>query len=124
MQVASIAKREEEVFLDGRSDSVRLPRDSPILHLIQRIRDEAHRFAVTYHRRVRSKRTFTSELTGIEGVGPRRTRLLLRRFGSVQGVKDAPLESLADAVGRGLAERIKAHLDRGQGRLEARRPMV
>src|SRR4029077_15588601 len=86
VQVASIAKREEEVFLDGRKDSVRIPHDSPILHLIQRIRDEAHRFAVTYHRKVRSKRTLASELTRIEDVGPRRARLLLRRFGSLQGV--------------------------------------
>src|SRR2546426_2062452 len=62
VQVAAIAKREEEVFLDGRKESIRIPHDSPILHLVQRIRDEAHRFAVTYHRKVRSKRTLTSEL--------------------------------------------------------------
>ncbi len=114
VQVASIAKRQEEVFLDGRRESVRIPHDSPILHLIQRIRDEAHRFAVTYHRKVRSRRTLTSELLGIEGVGPRRSRLLLRRFGSVQGVREAPLERLAEAVGQGLAERIKTRLRRGQ----------
>jgi len=112
LQVASIAKREEEIFLDGRSDSVRLPHDSPILHLVQRIRDEAHRFAVTYHRKVRSRRTLSTELTGIEGVGPKRARLLLRRFGSVQGVREAPVESVAEAVGRGLAEKIKAGLER------------
>jgi len=110
VQVASIAKREEEVFLDGRKESVRIPHDSPILHLIQRIRDEAHRFAVTYHRKVRSKRTLTSELQGINGVGPRRARLLLRRFGSVQGVREAPLEALAEEVGRELADRIKTRL--------------
>src|SRR5213594_2739618 len=110
VQVASIAKREEEVFLDGRRDSVRIPLDSPVLHVIQRIRDEAHRFAVTYHRKVRSKRTLTSELQGIEGVGPRRARLLLRRFGSVQGVREAPLEALAKEVGRDLADRIKTRL--------------
>ena len=114
LQVAAIAKREEEVFLDGRRDSVRIPHDSPILHLIQRIRDEAHRFAVTYHRRTRSKRLLSTELTTIEGVGPRRARLLLRRFGSVQGVREAPLESVAEAVGQGLAERIKTRLERGQ----------
>ncbi len=110
VQVASIAKREEEVFLDGRKESIRIPHDSPILHLIQRIRDEAHRFAVTYHRKVRSKRTLTSELREIDGVGPRRARLLLRRFGSVQGVKEAPLEALAKEVGRDLADRIKTRL--------------
>jgi excinuclease ABC subunit C len=112
LQVAAIAKREEEIFLDGRSDSVRLPHDSPILHLVQRIRDEAHRFAITYHRKVRSRRTLSTELTGIEGVGPKRARLLLRRFGSVQGVREAPVESVAEAVGRGLAEKIKAGLER------------
>jgi len=110
VQVAAIAKREEEVFLDGRGDSIRIPHDSPILHLIQRIRDEAHRFAVTYHRKVRSRRTLTSELQEIDGVGPRRARLLLRRFGSVQGVKEAPLEALAKEVGRDLADRIKSRL--------------
>src|SRR6266568_2595789 len=114
LQVAAIAKREEEIFLDGRRDSVRIPHDSPILHLIQRIRDEAHRFAVTYHRRSRSKRVLSTELTTIEGVGPRRARLLLRRFGSVQGVRDAPLASVAEAVGQGLAERIKTRLEQGQ----------
>ncbi len=114
LQVAAIAKREEEIFLDGRRESVRISRDSPVLHLIQRIRDEAHRFAVTYHRTSRSKRVLSTELTTIEGVGPRRARLLLRRFGSVQGVRDAPLASVAEAVGQGLAERIKARLEQGQ----------
>jgi excinuclease ABC subunit C len=109
---AAIAKREEEIFLEGRKESIRIPHDSPILHLIQRIRDEAHRFAVTFHRKTRSKRTLTSELLEIEGVGERRARLLLRRFGSVQGVREAPLEALAQAVGGALAERIKTRLER------------
>ena len=110
LQVAAIAKREEEIFLDGRGEPVRIPHDSPILHLVQRIRDEAHRFAVTYHRKVRSRRTLTSELQEIEGVGPRRSRLLLRRFGSVQGIREAPVEALAEEVGRELADRIKTRL--------------
>ncbi|MFQ5878461.1 MAG: excinuclease ABC subunit UvrC [Acidobacteriota bacterium] len=110
LQVASLAKREEEVFLDGRSGPIRIPRDSPVLHLVQRVRDEAHRLAVTFHRRVRARRTITSELVGIEGIGPRRARLLLRRFGSLRGVREAPLDALAQAVGRRLAERIKAGL--------------
>ncbi len=110
LRVAALAKREEEIFLDGRDGSIRIPRDSPVLHLVQRIRDEAHRFAVTYHREVRLRRTLTSELTRIAGVGPRRTRLLLSRFGSVQGVREAPLRALAESVGKSLAERIKAHL--------------
>ncbi len=110
LQVAALAKREEELFLDGRAGAVLIPHDSPILHLVQRIRDEAHRFAITYHRRVRSRRTLTTELTGIEGIGVRRARLLLRRFGSVRAVRRATLEELSDAVGRRLAERIRSHL--------------
>jgi excinuclease ABC subunit C len=110
LQVASLAKREEEIFLDGRAGPVRLPRDSPILHLVQRIRDEAHRFAVTYHRKVRTRRTMGTELTEIEGVGARRARLLLRRFGSVQGVREAGAEALAEVVGARVAERIASHL--------------
>jgi excinuclease ABC subunit C len=113
LQVAALAKREEAIFLDGRSGPVRLPRDSPILHLVQRIRDEAHRFAVTYHRKVRSRRTIGTELQEIEGVGARRARLLLRRFGSVQGVREAAPESLAEVVGERLASRIRGHLERG-----------
>jgi len=109
LQVAAIAKREEEIFLDGRVGPVRLSRDSPILHLVQRVRDEAHRFAVTYHRKVRSRRVVGSELTAIEGIGARRARLLLRRFGSVQGVREAPPEALVEAVGERLAARVRAH---------------
>jgi excinuclease ABC subunit C len=113
MQVAAIAKREEAIFLDGRTGPVRLPRDSPILHLVQRIRDEAHRFAVTYHRQVRARRTLDTELTRIEGVGARRARLLLRRFGSVQGVREATPEALGQVVGARLARSILDHLARG-----------
>jgi excinuclease ABC subunit C len=111
LQVAAIAKREEEIFLDGRAGPVRLARDAPILHLVQRVRDEAHRFAVTYHRKVRARRTVGTELTAIEGIGARRARLLLRRFGSVQGVRAAPPEALSDAVGASLAVRIRRHFD-------------
>jgi excinuclease ABC subunit C len=112
MQVAALAKREEEIFLDGRAGPVRLPHDSPVLHLVQRIRDEAHRFAVTFHRQRRSKRTIGSALTEIEGVGPRRARLLLRRFGSIQGVRAAPLEDLAKVVGAPVARRVQETLAR------------
>ncbi len=115
LQVASLAKREETIHLDGRRDSIRIPHDSPVLHLVQRIRDEAHRFAISFHRRVRERRTIATELTGIRGVGPRRARLLLRRFGSLRGVREAPLEELADAVGRGLAERIRARFGHPAG---------
>jgi excinuclease ABC subunit C len=114
LQVAALAKREEELYLDGRPGAIRIAHDSPILHLVQRIRDEAHRFAVTYHRRVRSRRTVMTELTGIEGVGAQRAKRLLRRFGSVRGVRAAPLETLSEAVGRRTAERIVAHFGSGE----------
>jgi excinuclease ABC subunit C len=109
LQVASLAKREEEIFLDGRQGPIRIAHDSPILHLVQRIRDEAHRFAVTYHRQVRSRRTVASELTAIEGIGAQRARRLLRRFGSVRGVRAASLQELTAAVGRPAAERIRRY---------------
>ncbi len=114
LQVAALAKREEELFLDGRSGPIRIGHDSPVLHLVQRIRDEAHRFAVTYHRRVRSRRTVTTELTGIEGIGAQRSKRLLRRFGSVRGVRAASLEALSEAVGRRAAERIREHFAGGE----------
>jgi excinuclease ABC subunit C len=110
LQVASLAKREEEIFLDGRRGPIRIPRDSPVLHLVQRIRDEAHRFAVTFHRAVRTRRTITTRLVEIEGVGPRRARMLLRRFGSVQGVRDATEAEISRAVGPALAKKIKDQL--------------
>ncbi len=110
LQVAAIAKREEEIFLDGRVGAVRLPDDSHVLHLLQRIRDEAHRFAITFHRKLRTRRTVTTALTEIEGIGPRRARALLRRFGSVQGVREASPEAVAEIVGRDLAGRIRAAL--------------
>ncbi len=74
------------------------------------IRDESHRFAVTYHRKIRSRRTITTELTRIQGVGAKRARQLLRRFGSVRGVREASLDALIDAVGTRVAERIRGHL--------------
>ena len=102
MALASLAKKEEEVFLPGRSESLRLSRRSPGLRLLQMARDEAHRFAVTFQRARRSKRTVTSQLLEIPGVGPNRRRALLKEFGSVQGVKDAGLEAIAAVPGFSL----------------------
>jgi excinuclease ABC subunit C len=112
LQFASLAKREEEVFLPGRSDCLRLSRRSPSLRLLQRIRDEAHRFGLAYNRKRRTKRTITSELLNIPGVGPRRRRLLLERFGSLAGVKSASVSELATVPGFSsrLAERVLDHL--------------
>ncbi|MCU0615683.1 MAG: excinuclease ABC subunit UvrC [Gemmatimonadaceae bacterium] len=101
--VISLAKRDEEIFLPGRSDGIRLPRRSPALRLLQQARDEAHRFAITFQRQKRATRTITSELLSIPGVGPTRRRSLLHRFGSVQGVRDAALEDIAAIPGFGLA---------------------
>jgi excinuclease ABC subunit C len=99
MELASLAKREEEVFLPGRSEPLRLARRSPALRLLQRARDEAHRFAITYNRKRRSMRTVTSELLSIPGVGPRKRSALLHAFGSLQGVRDAAVEDIARLPG-------------------------
>ena len=114
VHVASLAKREEEVFLPGRHDAVRLDRRDRALHLLQRIRDEAHRFAVTYNRKLRSKRTIRSDLGDIPGIGPARQRELLRRFGSLKGVKEATREEIARVPGfsEALATRVLTYLGR------------
>ena len=113
--VLSLAKRDEEVFLPGCPDPVRLDRRDRSLHLLQRIRDEAHRFAVQYNRKLRGKRTIRSELGDIPGVGPRRQTELLRRFGSVKGVRSASPEEIARLPGFSdvLATRILTYLGSG-----------
>jgi excinuclease ABC subunit C len=114
LALASLAKREEEVFLPGQALPLRLSRRSPSLKLLQRARDEAHRFAVSYSRRRRVKRTITSELLTVPGVGPRRRRLLLERFGSVAGVRTATAAEIAALPGfsQTLADRILERLGR------------
>ena len=97
----SLAKRDEEIFLPGRSDPVRLPRRSPALRMLQQARDEAHRFAITFQRQKRSARTLTSELLNIPGVGPTKRRALLHAFGSLQGVKSASVAEIASVPGFG-----------------------
>jgi excinuclease ABC subunit C len=112
VQLASLAKREEEVFLPDRADPLRLSRRSPGLRLLQRLRDEAHRFAVTFNRRRRRARTVTSELLTVPGIGPARRRALLERFGSLAGVRLASVEEVATVPGFStrLAERVLHHL--------------
>jgi excinuclease ABC subunit C len=110
--VASIAKKEELIFVPGRAEPIVLPHSSPVLQLVQRVRDEAHRFAVGFHRKVRAQRTLRSELDDIPGVGPAKRRKLLSRFGSLRGVRGASLADLATAVGAAMAARIRQHLDR------------
>jgi excinuclease ABC subunit C len=99
MQLISLAKREEEIFVVGRAEPLRLSRRSPGLRMLQQARDEAHRFAVTYNRKRRSLRTVTSELLSIPGVGPTKRRALLQKFGSIQGVRDASVEEIATLPG-------------------------
>jgi len=111
--VASLAKREELIFVRGRDEPIALPRRSPVLQLVQRVRDEAHRFAIGFHRQARKSRTIRSELDGIPGVGPAKRRKLLSVFGSVRGVRGASEIELATAVGRATAAKVRRHFDRG-----------
>ncbi len=110
--VAALAKQFEEVFLPGQADAVRIPRQSEALYLLQRIRDEAHRFAVSYHRQLRAKRMTSSALDGIPGLGPARRRRLVREMGGVQRVREASLEDLErlgwlpDAVARSVHDKL------------------
>lgn len=94
-----LAKGEELIFVPGKPEPVRLPGDSRALHLLQRLRDEAHRFAVTYHRKVRDKKTLRSLLDEVEGIGPKRRRELLKAFGTIEEIKKAGIEELAAVPG-------------------------
>ena len=112
--VAAIAKREETIYVLGQEDEpVTLDRFSPVLHMVQMIRDEAHRFAVTFHRSRRNTRQLTSVLTQVEGVGEKSVRKLLRTFGSLEQVRSASVEELAGCVNRGQAQRIHEFLAGG-----------
>ncbi|MCU1237974.1 MAG: Excinuclease subunit, partial [Candidatus Solibacter sp.] len=108
--LASIAKREEIIYVYGQEDEpIVLDRFSPILHLVQSIRDEAHRFAVTFHRSLRNTRQLTSELDAIRGVGAKTVQKLLKEFGSLERVRAATETQLASVVGRAAAKRVIAH---------------
>ena len=98
-QLISLAKRDEEIFLPGRGDPIKLPRRSPALRMLQQARDEAHRFAITFQRQKRAARTITSELLKVPGIGPTKRRALLNAFGSVQGVRAAALVDVAAVPG-------------------------
>lgn len=113
LPVVGLAKEREELFLPGRSDPIVLPRTSQGLYLVQRIRDEAHRFAIGYHRKLRAKRAVRSAFDDLRGIGPKRRAALLRTFGSLKRVREAPVEQIAAVPGIGpkLAAEIKAALD-------------
>jgi len=113
--LASIAKREEIIYLHGQEDEpIILDRHSPVLHLVQLIRDEAHRFAVTFHRKRREMRDRTTELREIPGVGARTTKRLLTHFGSLQAVREADPAALTSVVSRAQAEAILRHFCKDQ----------
>jgi excinuclease ABC subunit C len=112
ISVAALAKRFEEVFVPGQADPVRIPRQSEALYLLQRLRDEAHRFAVAYHRQLRGKRMTRSSLDDVPGLGPVRRKRLVRELGGVAAVKAASLDDLLalpwlpDAVARAVHDQV------------------
>jgi len=110
--VASIAKENEDVFIPGRSEPLDIPKDSPALHTLQRARDEAHRFAVSYHQKLRRKKGIASLLDDIPGIGPKRKRALIIKFRSVKGIKEASLEELSQtkSMTLALAKKVKEYL--------------
>jgi len=116
--VVSLAKQFEEVFVPGRPDSIRLPRQSEALYLLQRIRDESHRFAITFHRQLRDKRMTKSALDGIEGLGPARKKRLTKAFGGVNAVKQAGLQDLKNLTW--LPDEVAENVFRSLHRVEAR----
>lgn len=118
VELASLAKKMEEVFRPGRSDSIVLPRSSEALFLVMRIRDEAHRFAITYHRSLRGKEMVESIFDEIPGVGPARRSALMQHFGTVRALKEATVADLVevDGISDGLARTIHQHLRPGGAR--------
>jgi excinuclease ABC subunit C len=114
LDIISIAKREEEIFkLDEKTPYI-FPKSEESLKILQRLRDEAHRFGVTYHRKLRSKRVISSELDNIEGIGVKRREILLKRFGSVTGIKKASEEELCGVLPKAIAERVIRELNNSE----------
>ena len=109
LPVIGLAKREEEIFKEGAHTSIMLDKMSPALHLIQHIRDEAHRFAITYHRKLRAKRNLVSVLDHIEGIGPKRRMALWQRFTSLDAMKTASIEDIAAVPGMTKPAAEKLH---------------
>jgi len=109
---ASLAKENEELFRPDMPEPIVLPRTSPALYLVQRIRDEAHRFALGYHQRVRRSEAIASALDNVPGIGPKRKRALLKKFGSVRAIKEADIDEIAAVIGmtRSLAHKVKEYL--------------
>jgi excinuclease ABC subunit C len=108
--VIGLAKRMEEVYLPGKPEPIRIPRDAEALYLLQQVRDEAHRFAITYHRQLRSKSMIDSILDEVPGIGPKRKRDLLKRYGSLKKIREAGADSLAEVVPKNVADDLYAAL--------------
>ncbi|MFM7306494.1 MAG: excinuclease ABC subunit C, partial [Actinomycetota bacterium] len=108
INVAAIAKRFEEVFVPDRGEPIRIPRGSEALYMLQVVRDEAHRFANTFHRERRAKRMKASELDGIKGLGPKRRDTLLKALGGIGGVREASLERLSELLPNEVAREVHA----------------
>ncbi|SMO86037.1 excinuclease ABC subunit UvrC [Gracilimonas mengyeensis] len=109
--IIGLAKRLEEVFLPGYRDPIMIPKKSSALKLLQNARDEAHRFAITFHRNKRTKRTVKTELRQIDGVGEKTAQKLLKQFGSVKKIKEADLQSLQNSVGKSLGKKVHNYFD-------------
>ncbi|MCA1735692.1 MAG: hypothetical protein LC739_06170, partial [Actinobacteria bacterium] len=108
--VAGLAKRMEEVYLPGQPEPIRIPRDEEALYLLQTVRDEAHRFAITYHRNLRSKRMIDSSLDTVEGIGPTRKKALLKRFGSLKRIRAASRDELKEVLPEAVAAELYSSL--------------
>jgi excinuclease ABC subunit C len=116
MTLVGLAKNEEEIFFVGDQQSLKLPYDSESLKLIRRIRDEVHRFGISFHRQKRSKGTFKNELEDIRGIGNATANLLLKTYRSVKNVREQPEEELAKLVGAAKAKVIKRHFEATAGK--------
>jgi excinuclease ABC subunit C len=110
--LSSLAKENEELFVPYSREGIVLPRNSQALFLVQRVRDEAHRFAITFHRQRRSKKSIKSAMDLVPGIGPKRKKMLMRKFGSLKGIRDAQLEDIAAVPGMTMkaAQVLKSHI--------------
>ena len=108
--VIGLAKREEEIFVPGKSKAILLPKSNYVLQLLQRLRDEAHRFAITFHRNLRAKQTRASRLDAIPGIGPKTKKLLLKKFGTIAEIKKATPEEIAKITGSKIADNLREKL--------------
>jgi len=110
--MASLAKGNEDVFIPGKPGPINIPKDSPALHILQRARDEAHRFAITYHQKLRRKEGIVSILDGIYGIGPKRKKALVKKFGSIEAIREASIEEISQTgnINPILAQKVKQYL--------------